>query len=280
MTTMQVCADEDDMMTADRGLGKAGFTLVEMLMAVAISGILVAAVYSAYVIQQKSYVVQEQVAETQQNLRAAMIRLLSEIRQAGCDPLGTASAGIVQATAISLQFTADIGGNAINPNMADGLIGAPATNEDITFGMSSANDANGNGIADGGAAGADWRVPGSLGRDTGGGLQPAAELIDAVEFNYILADGTSTNGSGTATATQANTAIANPGDIRAVQVSLLARGARPDPDGKFFDSSTYTTAAGTVWIPGDTNGDGVRDFTDNFRRRFVIVTIQLRNMGL
>lgn len=268
------------MMAADRGLGKAGFTLVEMLVAVAISGILVVAIYTAYVIQQKSYVVQEQVAETQQNLRAAMIRLLSEIRQAGCDPTGAAGAGIVQATATRFQFTADIGGNAVNPNMADGLIGAPATNENVTFGMSAANDANGNGIADGGGAGNDWRVPGALGRDTGGGLQPAAELIDAVEFNYILADGTSTNGSGIATATQTNAAISNPGDIRAVQVSLLARGARPDPDGKFFDNSTYTTAAGTVWVPGDTNGDGARDFTDNFRRRFVIVTIQLRNMGL
>lgn len=280
MTTMQVYADEDDMMAADRGLGKAGFTLVEMLVAVAISGILVIAIYTAYVIQQKSFVVQEQVAETQQNLRAAMIRLLSEIRQAGCDPTGTAGAGIAQATAIRFQFTADIGGNAANPNMADGIIGAPATNENITFGMSAANDANGNGIADGGVAGGDWRVPGSLGRDTGGGLQPAAELIDAVEFNYILADDTSTNGSGVATATQANAAISNPGDIRAVQVSLLARGARPDPEGKFFDNATYTTAAGTVWIPGDTNGDGVREVQDNFRRRFVIVTIQLRNMGL
>lgn len=259
-------------------MGKAGFTLVEMLVAVAISGILVVAIYSAYVIQQKSYVVQEQVAETQENLRAAMIRLLSEIRQAGCDPTQAAGAGILQATATSFQFTADIGGNAVNPNEADGIIGLPATNENITFGMSATDDANGNGIADGG--GADWSVPGQLGRNTGGGLQPAAELIDAMEFNYILADGTSTNGSGIATATQANSSIASLSDIRAVQVSLLARGARPDPDGKFFDNSTYMTAAGTVWVPGDTNGDGVREVQDNFRRRFVIITIHLRNMEL
>lgn len=264
------------MVTTGRGLGKAGFTLVEMLVAVAISGILVTAIYTAYVIQQKSYVVQEQVAETQENLRAAMTRLLSEIRQAGCDPTQTAGAGILQATATRFQFTADIGGNAVNTNEADGA--TDDANEDVTFGMSATDDANGNGIADGG--GTDWSVPGQLGRNTGGGLQPAAELIDAMEFNYILADGTSTNGSGIATATQANSPIASLADIRAVQVSLLARGARPDPDGKFFDNSTYMTAAGTVWVPGDTNGDGVREVRDNFRRRFVIITIHLRNMGL
>lgn len=250
---------------ANRGLGKAGFTLVEMLIAVAISGILVVAIYTAYVIQQKSYVVQEQVAETQENLRAAMTRLLSEIRQAGCDPEGTADARILEATSTRFHFTADLGGNPVNANMADGIIGA--ANEDITFGMAATVDANGNGIADGGG-GADWSVTGQLGRDTGGNLQPAAELIDAVEFNYILADGTATNSSGVATATQANTPIATLSDIRAVQVSLLARGARPDE--KFVNTQTYTTASGVVWDPPD----------DNFRRRFVIVTIQLRNMGL
>lgn len=251
-----------------RGLGKAGFTLVEMMIAVAISGILMIAIYAVYVTQQKSYVVQEQVAETQENLRAAMFRLLSEIRQAGCDPTQKADAGILQATATSVQFTADIRSNpgAPNVNEADGDTGD--ANENVIFGMSAVNDANGNGIADGGVAGGDWSVPGQLGRDTGAGLQAVAELIDAVEFNYILADGTST------------LAPAVLSDIRAVQVSLLARGARPDPDGKFFDNSTYRTASGNTWTPGDTNGDGVREVRDNFRRRFVIVTIQLRNMGL
>lgn len=241
------------MVTTGRGLGKAGFSLVEMMLAVAISGILVIAIYSAYVIQQKSYVVQEQVAETQENLRAAMTRLLSEIRQAGCDPEQADVAGILQATSTSFHFTADVGGDPVDANMADGVIGA---NEDVTFGMSADDDGDGDGIADGGVAGANWNVTGQLGRNTGGGLQPIAELIDAVEFNYILASGAS------------STAPANPGDIRAVQVSLLARGARPDE--KFVNTATYTTASGVVWDPPN----------DNFRRRFVIVTINLRNMGL
>lgn len=233
---------------------ESGLTLVEMLIAVAISGILVTAIYTAYVIQQKSYVVQEQVVDTQQNLRAAMIRMLDEIRQAGCDPTGKADARILTATATRFRFTADIAGDAVNTNEADG--DTNDANEDVEYGLSNANDANGNGIADGG--GADWSTSVSLGRQTGGagGFQPVADLIDAVEFSYVMADGTTT------------TAPAVQGDIRAVQISLLARGGRPDPDAKFVDRSTYTTAAGTIWDPPD----------DNFRRRFVVFTIYLRNL--
>ena len=240
-----------------------GLTLVEMLVAVAISGILVTAIYTAYVIQQKSYVVQEQVAETQQNLRAAMLRMLDEIRQAACDPTGNADARILTATATRFRFTTDIGGDAVNANESDG--DTDDANEDVEYGLSNANDANGNGIADGG--GLDWSTSVSLGRQTGGagGFQPVADLIDALEFSYVMADGTST------------TAPAELDDIRAVQISLLARGGRPDPDAQFSDDSTYMTASGAVWVPGDTDGDGVRDVVDNFRRRFVVFTIYIRN---
>ncbi|MCX5885420.1 MAG: prepilin-type N-terminal cleavage/methylation domain-containing protein, partial [Proteobacteria bacterium] len=56
-----------------------GFTLVELLVAMAISGIVVAAVYTAFVTQQKSYTVQDQVAETQQNARVGLDLIAREV---------------------------------------------------------------------------------------------------------------------------------------------------------------------------------------------------------
>jgi len=60
-----------------------GMTLVELLVAMAISGIVVAAVYTAFITQQKSYTVQDQVAETQQNARVGLDLIAREVRMAG-----------------------------------------------------------------------------------------------------------------------------------------------------------------------------------------------------
>jgi len=60
-----------------------GLTLVELLVAMAISGIVVAAVYTAFITQQKSYTVQDQVAEAQQNARVGLDLIAREVRMAG-----------------------------------------------------------------------------------------------------------------------------------------------------------------------------------------------------
>jgi prepilin-type N-terminal cleavage/methylation domain-containing protein len=60
-----------------------GITLIELLIALVISGIIVAAIYRLFVAQTRSYTVQDQVAEVQQNVRSAMEILVRDIRQAG-----------------------------------------------------------------------------------------------------------------------------------------------------------------------------------------------------
>lgn len=241
-----------------------GFTLAELMIVMVITSVIMAAVFMIYLVHQRSYVEQDDLADIQQNLRGALAVMTPEIRQAGCNPTRSSGIGIVQATSSIFHFTSDVGGDPINQNQADGDV--DDANEDITLGFSAANDANGNGIADGG--GADWSTPVSLGRDTGGGFQAMAENIEAVEFNYILDGGTATNNSGIATATQTNAPIANLNDIRAVQISILGRAANPAKD--FRHNQSYTTASGVVWTPP----------LDSFRRRMVIVNIQCRNMGL
>ena len=60
-----------------------GFTLIELLIAMVIALVVIASISSAFIMQRKTYAVQEQIAEMTQNGRAAMDMLTSEIRMTG-----------------------------------------------------------------------------------------------------------------------------------------------------------------------------------------------------
>jgi type IV pilus assembly protein PilW len=212
-----------------------GFTLSELLVALAISGIVMASVYSTYYSQQKSYVAQDQVAIMQQNLRAALYYMEREIRMAGYDPTGTADASIVSAAADSINFTLDLTNNA-GTGDPDGDTGDP--NENITY---SLYDSGGDGDDD-------------LGRNTGGGNQPVAENIDALNFVYLDEDGNVTS---------------TISDIRSVQISIVARTGRGDPE--YVDASAYHNQQGTEILAAQ---------NDNFRRRCIVLQVKCRNLGL
>ncbi|MBT6338863.1 MAG: prepilin-type N-terminal cleavage/methylation domain-containing protein [Desulfobacula sp.] len=226
-----------------------GVTLIEIMITIAISGMVLGSVFMVYTNQQKTYLSSDHIAEIQQNLRAAILIMSSEIREAGCDPTGKANAGIISATSAQLHFTRDIAGHVLKPDtMADGEL--DDSNEDIIFGFSSSNDANLDGIADSGAA--------NLGRNTGGGFQAIAEHIQAIGFAYILESGTIVS----------NPSSSQLNQIRAVQISLLARASLPDTN--FENTQSYTSVSGTAWGP----------YNDSYKRRFATITIQCRNLGL
>jgi prepilin-type N-terminal cleavage/methylation domain-containing protein len=63
--------------------GDKGLTLIELLVAMVISAILIAAIYRTFIGQQKIYMVQEQVADMHQNARVAINRMMREIRMTG-----------------------------------------------------------------------------------------------------------------------------------------------------------------------------------------------------
>jgi len=239
--------------TFESKMDETGFTLVEVMIALFVSMLVMAAVVSVYIVQSRSYSELDDVANTQQGLRGALIILPLEVRQAGCDPTESKVPKILNATRTNFQFTMDIRGNAANANSADGDV--DDVDENIAFGFGAGIDNDNDGIVDNG--GANWSGPRPLGRQTGGagGFQPLADNIEALEFNYILDDGTTT------------LTPANLNKIRSVQVSLLARTSNPATG--FLNTSTYTTASGVVWNPPD----------DNFRRRLVVTNIQCRNMG-
>jgi len=66
-------------------LNRKGITLIELLVALVICGMVAGGIYQTFIAQSKSYTVQDQVTEVQQSVRSAMEILLRDLRMAGYD---------------------------------------------------------------------------------------------------------------------------------------------------------------------------------------------------
>jgi len=66
-------------------LNRKGVTLIELLVALVICGMVAAGIYQVFIAQGKAYAVQDQVTEVQQSVRSAMEILLRDLRMAGYD---------------------------------------------------------------------------------------------------------------------------------------------------------------------------------------------------
>ena len=84
-----------------------GFSLVELLMALASSMIVLAAIYSVFNITNKNCTTQNVAANVQQSLRAAIGLMARDIRLAGLDPVDTDRFGIEYAAQNKIRFTQD-----------------------------------------------------------------------------------------------------------------------------------------------------------------------------
>lgn len=83
----------------------AGFTLVELMIAAVVSGIVVLAAYTSYDIQHKSYSIQREAARMEANLRAAMYLIKNDIRNAGRSGEMTGKIGTNDIIAGSRRYT-------------------------------------------------------------------------------------------------------------------------------------------------------------------------------
>ena len=70
-------------MNHDKSSKEQGFTIIELIIAMTIILVVMAAVFSTFKSQQDSYVVQSQVSTTQQNLRAALFLISRDVQMAG-----------------------------------------------------------------------------------------------------------------------------------------------------------------------------------------------------
>ena len=139
------------------GKENSGFSLIELLVALCITSIVIISIYNLFTSQNKSFVVQEQITGMQQDLRAALLMMVKEIRMAGYDPLRRADAGFIDANSNSIGFTFDLNsdGNCVGPD------------ETISYTLSAEN---------------------SLERND----QLMAENIQGLEFYYTLDDDSQT----------------------------------------------------------------------------------------
>jgi type IV pilus assembly protein PilW len=144
-----------------------GFTLLELLVVMTLSGIVMAAIYATFLSQQRSYRMTEQVVAVQQNLRGAMYFMERELRIAGYDPKRTNDFGVTDIPAIAAQsitFTMDT-------TTENGVVGI-TDGETITYQYN---------------AGAN-----TLTRDAGAGPQVIAENITGLTFTGMTGTGVAT----------------------------------------------------------------------------------------
>ena len=187
-------------------MNRKGFTLIELLVAMVVASIVMAAIYSVYHSQTQTYRTQQLVVQMQQNIRAALYLMESEIRMAGysaTDPpapagfvqnfagLGSPHNGSAAATdANNIAFTVDRNNNGTIDAAA-----AIAGFEIIAFRLDAAN----NTLERWDGSSGDWQV--------------AAEQITNLSFTYHREDDSQIPFPITA---------ADLTDIRSVEVAIAA----------------------------------------------------------
>ena len=175
-----------------------GFSLTELLVAMVISVIVMAAIYSAYVSQQKSYEITEAVSAVQQNLRASMYRMEREIRMAGYDPDGTASVGfhnITSSTDDNIEISWD-GADGSNPD------GSGDPGEHIYYKVE------------------DNKLKRKIGA---GGYAVIAEGISGVTFYFLSSSGVTTSSSASIRSVDITLRASQKGHTRELNTRILCR---------------------------------------------------------
>lgn len=100
-----------------------GFTLIEILVALVIAGIISTAIYNLYISQSRIYTQQEQVSDMQQNARVAMDIISRHIRMAGFGKPGWTTINSTSGITYEIQVT----DGGTNPDTLEivGCIDAP-----------------------------------------------------------------------------------------------------------------------------------------------------------
>jgi len=91
--------------------GTAGFTVIELVLALAMMMIVMAAMVSLLISLNRAYTAQNVTAGVQQVTRVGINIMTRNIRMAGLNPLKTNQIGILEASANKIRFQQDTNGN-------------------------------------------------------------------------------------------------------------------------------------------------------------------------
>ena len=177
-----------------------GFSLIELLITLALAGVVMGAIYGVFISSNRSYRTQDNIADAQQRVRVGIDFMVDDIRVAGLDPLNSGNFGIENATATNLRFTSDIDLN--------GVVDAPLGQERITYAYDAVNRTLRRCLYEG------------TGSET---WQTLIRNVSALTFNYL-------DGSGNVTGTLA--------DIR--QIVIILTCAATDAQGKAINRTLST----------------------------------------
>lgn len=177
--------------------GGRGFTLTELLVAMVLAGIVMAALYSAYLTQQRAYQTTEDVTVAQQNLRAAMYFVEKDLRMAGYDPESANVFGftnISSTTQDNVRFTLDVD--------EDGVLSGGS--EYVHYQYNAADN--------------------TLERDNGtGAFMDIADHISGVSFIFYTSSGVTTSSAGSIRSVDVIMRSGRGGHTRDLSTRILCR---------------------------------------------------------
>ncbi len=137
--------------------GSWGFALSELLVALAIVGMVLALLVGLFQHGQQAYLTGVAQVEAQQSARVAMERLTRELRGAGLDPRGVGFAAFVNPRPTGFTIQNDLNGDGV-------IAGNPET---VTYSLTGR----------------------TLRRNAGGGAQPLIEEVESLAFTYLDGNG-------------------------------------------------------------------------------------------
>jgi len=169
---------------------RTGFSLVELLVVVAVLGLTMAGILGLLRVSLESYGLGASRVEAQQSARVALERMVKELREAGYDPTGAGVVPIVEAGPTHVAFQRDLDG--------DGLV--DATRERVTFLLRGT----------------------VLRRDAGAGAQPIINGVRSFALTYFDHEGRPTTDPASVRSIQIQlaTGLAGPAILMQTQVSM------------------------------------------------------------
>ena len=271
-------------------LNRQGFTLVELLIVMVIAAFVLTAIAATFQSQSKSYVVQDQISEMQQNLRAGMLLMMRDVRMAGYDPTRFGGYVALAAAPNSFSFTADLNDDGGIPGGGESFLfqlydsdldgindslrrtppaGAAIAENIEALGFAYAYDTDIDGDPD------------TLILDT----SPNGHVIWAIDVGGIWnrldfdddgdideADGPGHGATGPLNLVPTGTPVVL-SDIRAVRIWMLGRTNRGKSG--YVNNLTYVVGSDVITPKNDAN-----PLNDNFHMKLVEANIKCRNLGL